>query len=173
MTEHNGKQYREIQTLEEAEQFLGKVFTCYDGNGQTTEMVYKATEFENGVIKLNKRTTSFLLTNATIDGTLVGIEVEEPEFVLPELDVAEVNFVIKFGMSLVEAQIRKYIVAKGWQDKAGWNGRHSHYAIFYSSNVKQWYWDSFSSVKRNEIYIDTKEHSEWLCEQLNKTGVTE
>jgi len=171
MTEHNGKQYREIQTLEEAEQFLGKVFTCYDGNGQTTEMVYKATEFENGVIKLNKRTTSFLLTNATIDGTPVGIEVEELEFVLPELDVAEVNFAIKFGMSLVEAQIRKYVIDRGWLDKSEWNGKNAHFTILYDYGNSEFDIGNWSYNRLPGIFIDTEEHAKWLCEQLNKAGV--
>jgi hypothetical protein len=106
----NGKHFRPVQTVQEAEQFLGKKVI---GGRQNIELesriiINHIKKFENERIAINKMTPEIFFQFNLESGQPCGIEFE-PEFKLPELTGLEESSAEICGLTKNELRIIKYI----------------------------------------------------------------
>jgi hypothetical protein len=109
MKEFNGKKYREIESIEEAEQFLGKRINFDTNSSRGFMIVNHIYTRDDNQVYIGDLDSNLLLNCATLQsGQPVGIEVKET-FKLPELTILEDSAADICGISHKTLQIRKFI----------------------------------------------------------------
>jgi len=170
--EFNGKIYREIASLVEAENFRGHVMTCYDGNGVTYETINKITVFDNGSIKLNKRHTNFLLTQCKVGEEPVGIEVGLAGIKWPSISDDLIETAKILGITEYDLKIKMYILNNGYSDEKHPDEHGKHWYIAKHKNMNGfWSWDSHEYGCLMSHYVKSLEVAKMLCKLFNDNNV--
>lgn len=161
--EWNGKNYREIRTVEEAEMFLGKIIFTINEGIETLQMITQIVKHSTG-IEINNRDSAFLLNNATLEsGQPLGIE-EEVHFKLPELTVLEEQSAEICSLTRNELRIIKYCRERGIFKESKTYG----YSVYFDQALFQW---NYQEQQGGKIRIINEFESSNLCKLLNDNRI--